>query len=350
MKLNCAIAFDSGKVLLSLADFKKRAPVFFREFEGPIEHQKDFLAKFAKNSEKINRIIKAAEKKNSCFVDNVFMELPEETAETRLVQEVVPLAAEKKIHYKDVKFIKKYLEDKFLEWDETCVHNVVINCKINGKSYDHLPLGVRAKKVDVRAMLTAVKSKVYKDAEDIFYNIDRNFGGFVVSRISMFSSVFSEKKINQAVLSLDFESCRFAVFDENDFYFYEEPEKGIGKIIEEFSGHFSLNQDLAREIYDRYVSFKEVPYFKEVAIKKQDGGYIKLSTQTINMFFREKFRSLIQYLLQKIGRTLNREVKTISFVGKLNAKEGFLVLLCRLFKNRQFHPAMVAYYTVNQDF
>ncbi|MDD3297109.1 MAG: hypothetical protein PHU64_07130 [Candidatus Omnitrophica bacterium] len=323
MKFNCAIAFDSGGVKLSLADSKKKSPAFSRESEGFIEYHKDFLVKLTKNSEKINQMIKDAEKKGSFSVGSIFMELPEEAAETKIVQEVVPLGAEKKIQYKDVKFIKKYLEDKFLEWDQACVHNIVISCKINGKSHNYLPLGLRAKKVEAKVMLTAVKSKIYKDTEDIFYNIDRNFGGFVASRIGIFSSVFSEKKINQAVISFDFESCRFVAFDKDDFYFYEEPAKGLGKIIEDFSEHFSLNQGLAREIYDRYVSFKEVPYFKEVAIKKQGGGYTKLSTQTINMFFREKIRSIIQYLLQKVEKFLNYEVHSVSFVGKLNAKEGF---------------------------
>ena len=63
-------------------------------------------------------------------------------------------------------------------------------------------------------------------------------------------------------------------------------------------------------------------YFKEITVKR-DSGYINLSTQTLNSFIKDYIKSEICCLLQEIREDISQDDFTISFIGRLNAKEGF---------------------------
>ena len=124
------------------------------------------------------------------------------------------------------------------------------------------------------------------------------------------------------MVSIDYDQSRFIARSRDDLSFGKEFEFSFQRTVLELAKRFSLKPSLAEEIFQRYISFKEIPYFKEITVKR-DSGYINLSTQTLNSFIKDYIKSEICYILQEIREDISRDDLTVSFIGRLNAKEGF---------------------------
>lgn len=327
MKGACAIVLDSDRIFISFAILKRGYLTFLKEAEVLIlRKSNNAITCLKENAEIINQKIKKLEKKYSFRVEKVFFELPWAFANKRVVEESYTLKRRKRITSRDISSAKKSLEDRFLDWDDFCVHNVVMHYTVEGVDYDRPPLGVWGRKMKVRSMLVWVKDKIHKDVEDIFDNLDRDFAGFVSPQLSMFFSAFTKKEKTQAVVSLDYDNSRFMVRGRDDFFFNKEVDFGLKKIIEELSKRFLLSKTLAEEVFYRYVSFKEIPYFKEITVK---GGsrYLNLSTQAVNSFIKGYIQSQISVLLEQVTKVAKDNDFVVSFIGRLNKKEGFYAVL-----------------------
>jgi len=323
MRGTCAIVLDRDRALISFGYHKRFYPAFLEELEIPISYNGDsILSCLQQNIEILDQRIKEVEKSRSFRVEKVFLELPWGFANKRVVQDSIPLRRRKSIASADISFAKKYLEDKFLDWDDFCLHNIVINYEVEGVSYDLVPLGIRAKKIELQSLLLWVKDKIYKETEDIFDNLDRNFGGFIEPGISMYSCVFLKKEKTQVVVSINYDCSHFVIRNRDGFIFGREFDFGLKKIIEMLAQKFILPLALAEEVFMRYISFKESPYFKEITIKKEE-GYINLSTQTLNSFIKDYIKNEISYLLDEIKKMAQDDGLAISFIGRLNSKDGF---------------------------
>jgi cell division ATPase FtsA len=323
----CGIVLDEDRALISFAHLKKSYPTFLQEVEIPISYRNDdFLTCLRQNLEIFDSKIREIEKKFSLRVERIFFELPWGFAAKRVIQDSIPFKGRKRVTRGDISTAKKYLEEKFLDWDDFCLHNIVINYEIEGAFYEAPPLGVWAKKMELCSLLFWIKDKIYKETEDIFANLDRDFGGFIEPSISMFSSVFFKKEKTQGVISVNYGGSCFVVRNEKGFILSREFDFGLKKIIEAISRKFLLSLALAQEVFYRYVSFKELPYFKEITIKKEE-GYVSLSTQTLNIFVKDFIKNEIVYLLTEINKLVQAEDFLISFIGRLNSKEGFYAFL-----------------------
>jgi len=278
------------------------------------------------NSVIIDQKIKEVEVDCSCRVLKVFVELPWNLSKQRLVEEVVILSRRKIITPKDISFAKKYLEDKFLDWDDICLHNIVMNYEIDTIDYENPPLGVWAKKIKLTSHLLWIKDKIHKEAEDIFYALDRSFGGFVAAGVSMFATAFIKRGGKQVMISIGFGKSYFTVVDKGKFIFGREFDFGIKKIIEEIEKQFLLKYSLSEEVFYRYVSFKEISYNKEITIKK-DTGCVNLSIQAVNCVVKDYVKGEIAYFIKEIEDNICNNDFTVSFIGRLNSKEGFLEFL-----------------------
>ncbi|MFH1519084.1 MAG: hypothetical protein ABIE75_00745 [Candidatus Omnitrophota bacterium] len=306
-----------------------------------MNNSNDIIVFLKENLEILDQKIKENEEKFSCRCEKVFLELPWETAQQKVVEDTVTLKTRKKITSRDITRAKREIEEKFLNWDDFCIHNIVIKYEVEGTSYYKFPLGVWAKKIKLQSFLVWIKDKVQKGVEDIFDNLDRNLGGMIAPQISRFSSVFTAIDLSelkekgprllggltgrdrgQVVVSIDYDKSRFIARSSNNFVFDKEFNFSFRKIIEELAKRFILKVSLAEEIFQRYISFKEIPYFKEITVKR-DSGYVKLSTQTINSFVKDYIKSEICYILQEIKEGIPEDDFTVSFIGRLNLKEGF---------------------------
>lgn len=323
MKGVCAIALDRDKAFISFARLRRGQPTFFKESEVLIANSGSDIVFFLKeNFETFDQKIKEAEGKYSCRFEKIFLELPWGVAKSKTVEETVTLKTRKKITFRDILRAKKYIEDKFLSWDDFCIHSIIINYEVEGTSYEKAPLGIWAKKIKLQLLLVWIKDKIQRETEDIFDNLDRNLGAMIAPQISRFSSVFTDKDKEQVVVSIDCEQSRFIARSRNSFIFGKEFSFSFRRVIEQLTKRFALRVSLAEEIFQRYISFKEIPYFKEITVKSES-GYVSLSIQALNSFIKNYIKGEICYILRTIREDIVNDDFTISFIGRLNAKEGF---------------------------
>ena len=126
----CAISLDRDKTFISFAHLKRGQPVFFKELEVSVVNSGDDIVFFLKeNFETLNQKIKETEEKYSCRCEKIFLELPWGAAKSKMVEETITLKSRKKITSRDILRAKKYIEDKFLSWDDSCIHNIIIAMK-----------------------------------------------------------------------------------------------------------------------------------------------------------------------------------------------------------------------------
>jgi len=319
----CAVSIDKDKTFVSFASLKGSRLTFLEELEiSTVGFNNDITSFLKDNFEVINQKIIDIETKHSCRCEKIFLELPWTEVKEKRVEDIITLKSRKKITSSDISRAKKQLEDKFLNWDDFCVHDIIINYEIEGSNYIEPPLEVWAKKIKLKALLVWIKDKMYKEIEDIFDSANRNLTGVIAPQISRFSSTFTDKEKAQVVISIDYDQSNFIARSGDNFFFGKEFDFSFKKAIEELAHRFALKISLAEEIFRRYISFKEIPYFKEITVKR-DSGYINLSTQTLNLFIKNYIKSEICYILQEVREDISKDDFVLSFVGRLNSKEGF---------------------------
>jgi len=113
---------------------------------------------------------------------------------------------------------------------------------------------------------------------------------------------------------------------DNDFIFSQDIDFSLKYLIEKLARRFFLDFSLAEELFERYISFKEIPYFKEITVKKKS-GYINLSTQTMNLFIKDYIRSQMTNIFEQIRLYTGGDDFNFSFLGRLAKKEGFYKFL-----------------------
>lgn len=327
----CGITVEQDKIFVSFSSFKGEKAVFLEEAVLDISYQEGgFLECIKRHTEALNCKIIEKEKQFSLKIEKVFINLPPELANKKLVEDIIPLKKEKIIISQDLISAKKYLADIFLDWDDFCVHNFILNYEVDGQVYDTLPLGVKAKKIKVKALLLWVKDQLRKQAEDIVDNLGKNFGGFIWENISILTASFTEGYIEQykknifCAVNIGYETSQYVIYRAGKIVTGEKFDFGLKQIVQALEKKVFLTFSLAQEMFWQYVSFKDAPYFKEISIKSEN-NYMKFSAQTINSFVKEYIKGEIIPVLENIRAVGGSEDEiTISFLGRISAKDGFL--------------------------
>lgn len=325
MKGLCGLDVDKDKIYISLGHLRGSSPVFLQESILDVESgDKNFLELLQESGIAINQKICEKEKALSLVVEKIFVNLPQDACKQGTFSATVPLAKRKKITQSDINFAKKYLQDTYLDWDDFCVHNFILNYEIEGNVYNEPPLGVVAKKIKISSVLVWVKDKFYKDIEDVFDNLERTFGGCVFPAVSAIASVFTSlDSVSDSCIVIDvaYDKTLAIVIKSKKILSIKESNFGLKQIFEELEKKILLPKALAKEVFNRYVSFKELSYSKEVSIKS-DGNYINLSTQAANSFVKDYIKNSINQIMESIGGLLSSDY-AVYFTGRLNEKEGF---------------------------
>jgi cell division ATPase FtsA len=325
MKAFCGIAFEKNKVFLSCASLKKGNLQFLEEKELALPDEKNFIEKLRVNSEKIEQSIVELEKRHSLSFNDIFMELPAGLAKEIEAREKIVFPKKKRLTPAVINTAKKYLEDKFLEWDQHCLHNIVLDYKAEGIKYSQAPLGVFTKKIELNSLLIYIKDSFYKEILDIFFNMEKNFVGFIAHKISMFSQGFSAIRENQIVISVNDLNSYAGIKDKEGKIYQKEFHFGIKTIIGQLAKQYTISTAASAQLLDRYGSFKNIPYVKEITIKKED-SYLNLSTQALANFLKTIFsgnlKRIIDEALQMIPEP-ERGRAVFSFLGPLTIKDGF---------------------------
>lgn len=329
MKGFCGIDIDNDKVFISFASLDKQTLSFLEEIEIPVSSTGQNLIDFLKhNAQMFIQRISEKEIAYSLRVEKVFINLPWGMENKIVIDETIPLKKRKKITPGDIDFAKRYLEETALDWDDVCLHHLILYYEIEGNRYARPPLGVWAKKIKLHSMVLSIKEKLHKETEDIFDNLDREFGGFIFSGVSCLAAALAQPAAQKpkVVVHVGCEQSCAAVYAHGNVEFVNGSGFSTTKIFQEIEKKFLLSFELAREISYRYLSFKDIPNFKEISVK--DGqSYINVSTQTFNSFVKELVACQVGLLLTEIKSKFAIQECSISFIGRLNAYDGFYEFL-----------------------
>jgi len=323
MKGACAIVADEDRAFVAFAKISGKRIFFIREADIPLRWRGSDIRGYLRDGlDILDKTIGDIERRHSFRVERVFVQLPIEATQLKTVCDTVALRRRKRITAGDIEFAKKYLEDKFLEWDDRCIHNVALGYRAEGASFRQAPLGVWSRKIEMNSSLAWVKDALYRDMEDIFDTIDRHFGGFIAPQIAAYASVFTKRDGLQAVMVIDYGRSFLVVSDESGLRMEKQYNFGFKHLIDMLAKSFTLDVSLADELFRRHVSFKEIPYFKEVTLKKKD-TYVNVSTQSLNVLVKECIRQQVHAAGEYLKTQVSHQPIVFSCIGRLGAKEGF---------------------------
>ena len=345
MRGACGVDIDKDRIFLSFAVLKKRVPVFVGESQIVNGLGEGDIIKFLQdNVEILAREIAAAQEKYSLQIEKLFLKLPAGLEKMNLVEEVVVLKRAKKINPHDIVFIKKYLEDNTLDWDDYCIHHFPLDFGVEGKAFTNLPVGLWARRIRVKSLLITVKDRLRMQIEDIFNNYNVIFGGFVSSGVSDYSCVFSggDKNGVQAVVRVGYDGSFLTIVEKGVIRSSESFCFGLKYIIEHIAKSFSLPIALADEIFTRYISFQSERSSsgtfspgKEISVKDGD-IYINLSMDSVNNIVMNFVQENISTIISRADYANLPEI-SFSFLGRLNQKEEFIDFL-KTFVKHQITP------------
>lgn len=325
MKGACGIDIDTDKTYIAFAKKLRDELLFMEEAELEIPFSIENLPQFLKeNSSSINQKICEKEKQLSLNIENVYINLPMIFSRKGEFSATIPLKKRKKITAADIIFAKKYLQDTHLDWDDFCIHNFVLNYEVEGKTYAFAPTGIIAKKIKLNSCLVWVKDKFRKDTEAVFAGLDRNFAGFISPFASVAGSVFTHPKDMEnscAIIDIAYDRTCVLIFRDKRISYIKESDFGLKKIFDELEKKIILPAALAQEVFNRYISFKELSHLKEVSIKT-GSNYINLSTQAANTFVKEYIKNELTAIIAAAKEALSPDA-SVYVCGRLNIKEGF---------------------------
>ncbi len=325
MQTICGISIEDDKAFLSFANIKKKTLMPLAGKEIALTLEQDFIKKLKNNIETIERTIVEVEQKYSTSVIKIFIELPPNLAQELEINETIVFSKKKKIKTAVINYVKKYIENKFLEWDHHCIHNIILNCQTEGIRAKTVPLGILTNKIRVNALLIYVKDAFYKEISDIFYNIERNLAGFVAHKISILSEGAGSFQNKQIVISVNNFKSYVVIQDGKGKIVEKTFDFSIKEIIKELSDKYSISPVLSFQILARYGSFKTIPYFKEITIKKED-SYLNLSIKVLGNFLKEIFSKNIKSIIDNSFENIKTEEQSdfvFTFIGPLTTKDGF---------------------------
>ncbi len=325
MKGFCGIDIDSDKTYIAFAKRQRHELKFIEETELEMPFSPtNFFQFLQENSNKINHKICEKEKQLSLNVEKIYIDLPMVLSQKGEFSATIPLKKRKKITAADIIFARKYLQDTYLDWDDFCIHNFVLSYEAEGKIYACPPLGIIAKKIKLNSCLIWVKGKFHKDTETIFSNLERNFAGFISPFASIAGGIFTHPKDMEdscAIIDIAYDKTFILVFKNKCISYIKESEFGLKKIFDELEKKIILPAALAKEVFNRYISFKELSHLKEVSIKT-GSNYINLSTQAANTFVKDYIKNELTAIVMAAKEALAGE-SSVYVCGRLNIKEGF---------------------------
>lgn len=281
----------------------------------------------------INQEIAAAEDRFSFKVEKVYFKISNSDSKKITVEDVIALTADKrgkKISHKDIEFAKKHVENTFLDWNDCCIHHIVLGYEIDGVKYLNPPLGLWARKLKIRSLIISVDNLLYDKFCNLFDNFERKFQGFIYEPLAGFGSIFNSqeafrkdffifyigRKTTLVVSFLGGNSCFEKIFNF-----------GENEIVRAVADKFSLTNELAQQIIFQYASFRGVSSSKEISIKDKD-SYLHLSSLSLNSYIKDllakEIEKIISFLADELAICAIKDTFTFSFIGRIPQIDGFL--------------------------
>lgn len=325
----CAIDVNPDATFISISSSNRGNFKLTDEVDITLSCTDNDLVNFLKNNfEILNKTICEKEKRSNLKIDKIFINLPRGEEKSVIAEGLINLDRYKKITPQDITLAKNNIEKSFLNWDDLCLHHLILRYTADDVVYAKPPLGVWANKLKLKSYLFSVKEKVYKDTEDILYNFSRVFGGFVISGISEYSSSFTQRvTIPVVMVNIGYDLSYVSLFMQGEIKFTKGIDFGLKKIIEALAQKFSLEFSVAYDLYLRYVSFAKILtnieyQDKEVTIKNKQ-TYFSVSMNAVNSCVIDNTRLGVNQIIENILASFGVSDCAISFITRFNKKEGF---------------------------
>ena len=281
------------------------------------------------NIEKIGKILQEKEKKKSLTVDKIFLNLPYEEASFKIVEDIFPLSWRKRsVTPKDIEKAKSYIENIVLEWRKFLIHHVVLDYKVDGKSYFFLPPDLEGKNLKLKSFLVYIERKMYEETLEMFNNIERKFTGFVWEPFSSLSVDNFDFLSNSASILMkeDYTLCTGIKRGEIFIKKFSFGEKNIKKAIE---NKFFLSQEVVDKLFNWYTYFGKGYKNKKILVKEKE--YIEISWEEFVSLIKEMVLLGIEEIIYFLREKIEEEKIKIVFLGRLAQKKYFFNFLKETF-------------------
>jgi len=325
MKVICGVDASSDRTFISFVGLQAKNVVLLDEIEVDIILSNTDILKFLRdNAGVITGAIKDRADELRARVSKIFLSLPAGMESRLIVEEVFPLNRRKKIGPRDIFLARKHVEDVRLDWDDFCLHNLTFGYEVDGKFYQRPPLGVWSDKIKIISLLFWVKDRLRREIKEVFDNVDMHLGGLISGAVSVLSGSFSGLPAAgaMAAIHIGYQESSLVVWSGERFEAREKIDFSATKIMSEIERNFSLSREIGKEIFDRYLSFNDVPVFKEISLRQED-AYLNLSSQALNSFVKSYVKRELSAILQNAVDVCGTDKYSLSASGRLNNKDGF---------------------------
>lgn len=287
---------------------------------------KCFMDALKEKVDSLEAALERSEESGSFTVEEIYCRLPLELSRFKIVEDVILISPniKKKITVKHINAAKRYIENVALDWDEVCIHNIVLDYNVDGRSYPVLPSNIEGSKLKLKVFLVYMDRKVLTGIEDVFDNVGRKLGGAVFAPIADISAGHARVPggggdVSRGAVNFGGESTLCSALTGNliSFDIFKFGENNLKQRVQDA---FLFPPRICSEIVSRYVSFHDSLPDKEIVIK--DGqDYVNISVDSLSAFIKDN----ISRELDGIGSFFKQRGVSfdISFLGDISRKKGF---------------------------
>ena len=293
------------------------------------------------NIDYIDERISYTERRNSFKAESIFFRLPREYASKKETENVISLNVSnkvKRITYKDIDCAKRQIENISLSLKDTCIHHLVLEYRVEDKTFSKPPVGLWARKMYVKSMVIFIPSDLRDVFIDSFSNVERKFSGFVYSALADYSAAYNsivDKLV--FVVNIKKNDTALSCFRKGNIIFEKVYDFGNKSIISYVAKRLSFTEELASDLVFRYGSFYDADFSKEISVREQN-AYINVSLVTLNNLIKEAVADNIGIIISDIDNKYLPDDYTVLFIGKIAQKEGFYDFVKKHFKIDIEHP------------
>ncbi|MDD5080440.1 MAG: hypothetical protein PHC58_00405 [Candidatus Omnitrophica bacterium] len=338
MKIICGVGLDSDAVFVSFGGITNNKISLIAERKilfGDVLYDKDLNSswdKLVSCVDAIEDIIISEEKKYCTKIKDICFVLPRDACRIIYASKSCVFKSVKNVSVKDIKDLKKSLENEKLQWDEAAIAHFVHSFEADGNSYPKVQAGLWAKKIVINSEIFSVKTNIYEKAIQIMDSMGRRLVSIVPYEYAVFSSFYPYgfKENNTIVVYIGYTDTNFIFFERNMVKSSGSVPLGVMGVIDAISEEFSINKDIAAEIFSLYVNFDEKRYASAKNISVKNGDYfVTVNMDVVNKFVCDFIKRSIDNMLADnvIGRMASENVK-VAFMGrffeKTSARDFFL--------------------------
>ncbi|GEM_PF-3329022 len=328
----CGLGIEKNVLKFLLISYNRNN--FFPLYQGEIPSSSTGLVEIIRGSiDSLEEILRREEKKYSLGIERIYLRLPINLATVKIIEDIVPLSSfgKKIITRKVIDSAKQYIENANLELNHFCIHHIILEYKVDGKTYFDLPPSLESHKMNVKSYIVYTERKLLTQLKEIFENVGRKLSRVVFAPIGDLSVEFGKRDYSSllATVNIGEEDTLISLLVENriDFSVFRF---GREDLIKEIERSFAFSPGVSSEILNCYLSFSSPSFSKEIVIKKDEEKYMNVSLESINSTIKKTMTEKLIQLLSFLERSSSKSRKVL-FLGKVPSLRGFYEFIQKCF-------------------